>query len=102
MPNIPNYSIHCFNNYRGHGKCIDMEISYYIECYEKVQIRNKRSESLSCLAFESTTQPSIITTTQPSLPKVALILSSRADTNKPFTASFDGEFELKLNSFIDR
>ena len=84
--------VHCFNNYLGHGKCIDMEISYYIECSKKVYVRNKRNGALSYMA---TTESPVSLNILPEIPdpptaKSVLILSTRADTNKPLTASFTG------------
>ena len=81
-----------------------MEISYYIECSEKVHARNKRNGALSCMATtESSVSPKIL----PEIPdqkieKSVLILSTRADTNKPLTASFTGKFpnEMKFSSTI--
>ena len=70
-----------------------MEISYYVECLEKVYIRNKRSENQFCLNSILVKPTEIVTSSQPILePKVALILNNRVNTNKPLTASFDGEF----------
>ena len=84
------FSIHCFNNYLGHGKCLDMEISYYIECSEEINVRKRRSEGLSCL---TTTESFVAQTESPEMPgsatfKSVLILNTRADTNKPLITSF--------------
>ena len=77
-----------------------MEISYYIECSEKVNVRNKRNGALSCIA--TTESPvSLKILPDPQIEQSVLILSTRADTNKPLTASFTGKFsnEIKFPSF---
>ena len=81
-----------------------MEISYYIECSEKVNVRNKRNVGLSCMATtESSASMNILPKTpDPQIAKSVLILNTRADTNKPLTASFTGKFpnEMKFSSTI--
>ena len=73
-----------------------MEISYYIECSEKVHARNKRNGALSCMATrvgisESPVSLEILPEIpDPQIAKSVLILSTRTDTNKPLTASFTG------------
>ena len=67
-------SVHCFNQLQPTNVCIDMEVSYYIECYEEHKL-SKRSE-VSPLWCHS---------------EKVLLLSNREETNVPMLISSNGE-----------
>ena len=51
-------SVHCFNAFQNNGKCIDLEVSYYMRCKTKIErsklkSRNKREiDEPSCAKFK--------------------------------------------------
>ena len=45
---LDNFSVHCFNDYDGNGQCPDLEVSYYMECYELVKDGGQRKSYPTC------------------------------------------------------
>ena len=92
------WRVHCFNNFENNQNCVDMEVSYFVECNKKVSRSSEKNLELPCFIPSQanlTEQNVLVLSTKRNQPISSPTTSTQyLRTNVPMTIPFTGTIKF--------